>query len=429
MPKQSEINQLIDHLFRHESGKMVAVLTRIFGSENMELAEDVVQDALIEAIKQWTYRGIPNNPSAWLFKVARNKTLNIINREKYKRQYSSDVTHLLESEWTAHPALDHLFSEQEILDDQLRMMFTCCHPCVSPDSQVALTLKTLCGFSIAEIAKAFLTTNENINKRLVRARKKIRDEKIPFEVPGGTGLEKRLQSVLETIYLLFNEGYSASSGTDLIRYEICAEAIRLAEIIADHPGIQNKSSVYALLALMQLNASRFKARQDVDGNIITLEKQNRLLWDYVIMKKGFSNLEKSTSGNESSIYHILAGISAYHCSANNYESTDWKSILALYDNLMQIDNSPIVLLNRAIAISKVSGAESAITELDKIKEISALKKYHLFYSTQATLYIELNQFAKAIKTLEKAIELAPLQAEKILLEKKLELCYKKISRR
>ena len=296
---QSEINQLIDHLFRHESGKLVAVLTRIFGSENLDVAEDVVQDSLIEAIKQWTYTGIPNNPSAWLFKVAKNKTLNIINREKYKRQYSSDnMAHFLQSQWTAEPALDHLFSEQEIVDDQLRMMFICCHPCISTDSQVALTLKTLCGFNISEIAKAFLTTDENIHKRLVRARKKIREEKIPFEVPFGTGLEKRLQTVLETIYLLFNEGYSASSGTDLIRYEICEEAIRLTEIIANHPMIQNKSNVYALLSLMQLNASRFKARQDADGNILTLEKQNRLLWDYSFMEKGFSNLEKSTSGNQ-----------------------------------------------------------------------------------------------------------------------------------
>jgi len=204
-------------------------------------------------------------------------------------------------------------------------------------------------------------------------------------VPFGTGLEKRLQTVLETIYLLFNEGYSASSGVDLIRYEICEEAIRLAEIIASHPIIQSKSNVYALLSLMQLNTSRFKARQDVDGNILTLEKQNRLLWDYSFMDKGFSNLEKSTSGNQISIYHILATISAYHCSATNFESTDWKSILTLYDNLIQIDSSPIVLLNRAIAVSKVNGAETALKELDKIKTIPSLKGYHLLYSTQAAL--------------------------------------------
>lgn len=427
MTDQLQINQLVDHLFRHESGKLVAVLTRVFGSENLDLAEDVVQDSLIEAIKKWTYNDIPDNPSGWLFKVAKNKAINIINREKHKREYSSDVAHLLKSEWTVEPALNHFFSEQEIQDDQLRMIFTCCHPIISPDSQIALALKTLCGFSISEIAKAFLTTDENINKRLVRARQKIRDDKIPFEVPHGKDLEKRLLAVLETIYLLYNEGYSASSGTDLIRYEVCEEAIRLAEIISHHPSIQHKSNVYALLALMQLNASRFKARQDIDGNIITLENQNRSLWNYLLMEKGFSNLEKSTSENQISIYHILASISAYHCSAINYKATDWKSILALYDRLIQIDNSPVVLLNRAIAVSKVNSTEKAIAELEQIKNSASLKTYHLFYSTLAEFYIELSQFSKAIEAIKTAIEFAPLQNEKLLLQKKLAFCLQKIN--
>jgi RNA polymerase sigma-70 factor (ECF subfamily) len=426
LKETDSVNQLIDHLFRRQSGQMVSVLTRIFGADNLDLAEDVVQDALIEGIKQWTYKGIPDNPSAWLIKVAKNKALNILNREKYKRQYSSDFAHFLRSEWTAEPALDQLFSEEEIKDDQLRMIFTCCHPAISPDSQIALALKTLCGFSIPEIAKAFLTTEENINKRLVRARQKIRDDRIPFEVPKGKELEKRLQAVLETIYLLFNEGYSASSGKDLIRLEVCEEAIRLTEIITTHHAIQHKSNVYALLALIQLNASRFKARADTDGNIITLEKQDRSLWDYQLMEKGFSNLERSTADKQVSIYHILASISAHHCSAINYKATDWKSILALYDRLIQIDNSPVVLLNRAIALSKVSGAEKAITELEKIKDSASLKTYHLFYSTKAEFYMELNQFSKAIEAIERAFELAPLQNEKLLLQGKLAFCRGKI---
>src|ERR1700681_4346509 len=180
----TEINQLIDHLFRHESGKLVSVLTRVFGPEKMDLAEDTVQDSLLEALNHWEYNGVPDNPSAWLFRVAKNKALNIINREKYKRQYSREVTHFLQSEWTAEPALFFLFSDQQIKDDHLRMIFTCCHPAITPDSQIALALKTLCGFSIPEIAKAFLTTEENIHKRLVRARQNIREAEIPFEVPG-----------------------------------------------------------------------------------------------------------------------------------------------------------------------------------------------------------------------------------------------------
>jgi len=424
---QLEINQLVDHLFRHESGKMIAVLTRIFGLENLELAEDVVQDSVVEAIKQWAHNGIPDNPSGWLFRVAKNKALNIVNREKYKRQYSADTTQLLQSEWTAEPALNFFFSEQEILDDELRMMFTCCHPSISSDSQVALTLKTLCGFSIAEIAKAFLTTEENINKRLVRARQKIRENHVSFEVPNGKELDNRLQAVLETIYLLFNEGYSASTGKDLIRYEICEEAIRLTEIIANHAAIQNKSTVYALLALMQLNASRFAARLDAEGNILTLEQQNRSLWNLKLMGIGFPNLEKAAlSDKEITIYHILAAISAYHCSAVDYKSTDWNSILTLYNQLIQIDNSAVVLLNRSVALSKVSGIEIAIAELEKLKDIPSMKFYHLFYSVLAEYYIQAQEFKKAVEVVETAITLAPLEAEKKFLQKRLEYCREKI---
>ncbi len=393
----------------------------------MDLAEDVVQDSLIEAIKQWTYKGVPDNPSGWLFRVAKNKALNIINREKYKRQYTSDVVHLLRSEWTAEPAVNHLFSEKEILDDQLRMMFTCCHPSISSDSQVALILKTLCGFSIPEIAKAFLTNDENINKRLVRARQKIRESKIPFEIPPGKSLKPRLQTVLETIYLLFNEGYSASTGTDLIRYEVCEEAIRLAELIAAHELIEDKSTIYALLALMQLNSSRFKARQDAEGNILTLEKQNRSLWDFALMKEGFINLERSMPTDEISIYHVLATISSYHCSESpDYESTDWKSILTLYGRLVEIDNSPVVLLNRAVALSKVEGAEIAIEELQKLKNKPSLKTYHLLYAVMAEFYVEMDQFGQAAEQLQKAIDLAPLNTERFFLQKKLAYCYEKI---
>ena len=427
MTKETNVNQLIDHLFRHESGRMVAVLTRLFSSANLELAEDVVQDSLVEALKQWTYNGIPDNPSGWLFRVAKNKALNIINNEKYKIQYLSDVLHQHQSEWTAEPAMSCLFSEIEILDDQLRMMFTCCHPAISSDSQVALILKTLCGFSIPEISKAFLTSDENINKRLVRARQKIRESKILFEVPRGNALKGRLQTVLGTIYLLFNEGYSASGGRDLIRYEVCEEAIRLTEMLVNHAAIKDKADVYALLALMQLNGARFNARLDADGSLLTLEQQNRALWDFRLMKEGFMNLEKAVSGKEFSIYHILALISSCHCSAADYNSTEWKTILSLYDKLAEIDHSPIVLLNRAVALAKVAGTESALAELENLASIRALKTYHLFYSIRAEFYMELHQFREAAILLQKAIYLAPLIVEKEFLQKKLVRCKKKLN--
>src|SRR4051812_15541243 len=238
-----QVNGLVEHLFRHETGKLIAVLTRIFGTHNIDLAEDIVQDTLLEAINVWNYKGVPAHPIPWLYKVAKNKALNVINREKYKKQYTTEAAHFLRQEWTDNTALESLFSEPEIRDDQLRMMFTCCHPSISEDSQVALTLKTLCGFSLSEIAKAFLTSEENINKRLVRARQKIRDDKISFEVPRAEDLDERLAAVLQTIYLLFNEGYKASTGKNLIRYELCAEAIRLGEIIAGSASILDKSQV------------------------------------------------------------------------------------------------------------------------------------------------------------------------------------------
>jgi RNA polymerase sigma factor (sigma-70 family) len=420
----TRVTELVDHIFRHESGKLISALTRIFGSENINLAEDVVQESMLEALKNWSDKGVPENPAGWLFRVAKNKALNIVNREKYKRQYSSDVAHFLYSEWTAEPALDHIFSEKEILDDQLRMMFTCCHPLISADSQVALTLKTLCGFTIPEIAKAFLTTEENIKKRLVRARQKIRDDKISFQIPGEDQVEDRLHAVLQTIYLLFNEGYSASKGSALIRYELCGEAIRLTGIISDYEKLQNKSDVYALLALMYLNASRFKSRTDEAGNIFTMAQQDRSLWDRSLMQKGFYYLERSTAYKNFSAYHILATISAYHCAASDFASTDWASILALYDKLAEIDHSPVILLNRAIALSKVNGVSNALEELEKIKDDPAFASYHLFYSTQAEFFIGVNNFQRASESIEKAISLSPLEAEKDMLRKKLEFCKK-----
>jgi RNA polymerase sigma factor (sigma-70 family) len=413
------INKVVDNLFRHDSGRLVSVLTRIFGAENIELAEDVVQDSLVEAIRQWSYKGVPENPSGWLFMVAKNKALNIIKRERYKRRYLTDASHFLESEWTVQPALNDLFSGQQVLDDQLSMMFTCCHPAISTDSAVALTLKTLCGFSIAEIASAFLTTEENINKRLVRARQKIREDKIPFSIPESQDIGKRLDTVLETIYLLFNEGYSASAGNSLIRFELCEEAIRLAEIIVEHDAIQNKSNVYAILALMNLNASRFKARSSSEG-VFTMAEQDRSQWDHLLMRKGFYCLEKSTNQSSLSIYHILAAITAHHCAAKDFESTDWEGILSLYDKLVLMDDSHVILLNRAVVVAKIKGAANGLKELEKVRGNPALATYHLFHATCAEFYIELNDLVNAATSIDNAIKFARLPVEKDLLRNRLD---------
>jgi RNA polymerase sigma factor (sigma-70 family) len=419
------VKGLVDHFFRHEMGKLIAVLTRIFGTHNLELAEDVVQDTLLEALKVWNYKGVPEHPVPWLYKVAKNKALNVVNRERYKREYTTEAAHFLKSEWTANAALDNLFSESEIRDDQLRMMFTCCHPSISEDSQIALTLKTLCGFSMSEIAKAFLTTEENINKRLVRARQKIREDKIPFELPSADNLNERLDATLQTIYLLFNEGYKATTGFQLVRYELCTEAIRLGEIIIASPSIKDKSKVFACLALMYLNASRFNARQNEHGEILTMEEQDRSLWDKPIMQKGFACLGQAASGNNISVYHILAAISAYHCSAADFASTDWPSILLLYDKLMEIDRSPLVALNRAVALSKVEGVDKAIAELERLKNIPALINYHLYYSTLGEFYMQSGRCTDAKKAFETAISTSNLPAEQEFLRKRLGICMQK----
>jgi RNA polymerase sigma factor (sigma-70 family) len=422
---QKDISILVDHFFRHESGKMVAVLTKIFGSQNLDLAEDVVQDSLVEALEHWPYHAIPDNPSAWLFRVAKNKALNIIHREKYKQQYSKEAAYLLKSGEWSEPA--DLFFEQKIQDDQLRMMFTCCHPSISADSQVSLTLKTLCGFGIPEIAHAFLTTETNISKRLVRARQTIRDENIPFEVPQGQDLVMRVQTVLETIYLIFNEAYSASRGNDIIRFDLCQEAIRLAQMLENEKTIKQKGNIYALLSLMFLNASRFRARQDQEGNLLTMAEQNRLLWDRKLQASGFEYLQKATENPGTSTYFILAAISANYCLAPDYDSTNWKNILFLYDSLIELDHSPVVLLNRAIVLSKIAGAEKGLHELELLKNEPQIKSYHLFYSTQAEFFIELGQHKMAIRSLQEAVDLAPLESIRDLLKKKIGFCKEKIS--
>lgn len=376
----------------------------------------------MEAMEHWQYKGVPDNPSAWLFRVARNKALNILNREQYKKEYQTSIAHLLRSDMLSEPDMGRWLSDEEIQDGQLRMIFTCCHPSISADSQVALALKTLCGFSIPEIARAFLTTEDNIHKRLVRARQTLRETKAPFEMPRGHDLDRRLNTVLETIYLLFNEGYSASKGDEVIRYELCEEAIRLAQMIIDARTIRHKETVHALLALMFINASRFKARQDSKGNLLTLSEQDRSLWDRRMVSIGVGHLTEAMKNGSIGIYHIHAAISAEYSMAADYASTNWKSILSLYDSLIQLDNSPVALLNRAFVVSEVDGPRQALAELEKISSNPAFRSYHLFYSTQAEILIRANDCKKAIPILEKALELAPLQPEKEVLKKKLILC-------
>lgn len=414
------VSQLVEHLFRHESAKMVATLTRIFGIEHLTLAEDVVQEALGRALQTWPYRGVPENPSAWIMRASRNLALDVIRREKVFRGKEAEIARLIEAGGSSAQELVG-FSENEIADDRLRMMFVCCHPVIPPEAQVALTLKTLCAFSVTEISRAFLTTEAAIAKRLTRAKQKIQAAQVPFEIPVGDDLARRLESVLQSLYLLFNEGYKASGGDKLVRAELCHEAIRLAELLAQHPA-GNQPKTHALLALMLLNAARIPAREDDQGNLLRLEEQNRTRWDQAMIARGMSRLRQSTAGGEISEYHLQAGIAACHATAPEYAATDWANILSLYDRLMEFDDSPVVALNRAVAVANVHGPHEGLKAIRAIKEPEKLAAYYLFYSVIGELEMRLNNREAAAEQFRKAFELAETKSERAFLLKRLQDC-------
>jgi RNA polymerase sigma-70 factor (ECF subfamily) len=414
-----EISRLAEHFFRHEAGKLVSVLTGIFGIDRLQLAEDVVQEALVRALQTWPYYGIPKNPAAWLTQTAKNLALDLIRREKTFRDKQPEIIASVERGDSGNTDLPRFDSEMK--DNGLRLMFACCHPLIPQEAQTALALKTLCGFSAAEIAKAFLTTEVAVAKRLTRARQRIRELRIPFEVPSGEELSVRLDGVLQTLYLLFNEGYKASSGESLVREELCAEAIRLAASLAEQP-VGNQPRTHALVALMFLNAARLQARVDTVGNILRLREQNRRRWDQAMIGRGMLHLSQSAAGEDLSEYHLQAGIAACHCAAKEYESTDWSRILALYDQWMLINSSPVVALNRAVAVANVHGPKAGLDAVAAIRNRRQLDSYYLLYATVGELEARLHNFQAAAGQFRKALELAELKSEKSFLSKRLRDC-------
>lgn len=418
-PPPGDITQLADHLFRHESAKLVSVLTRIFGIERLDFAEDVVQETLAKALKTWPYYGVPVNPAAWLTQAAKNLALDLIRREKLFRDKEAQIITSIEN-WFSESETTAQF-DNELKDGRLRLIFACCHPDIPLESQTALALKTLCGLSPAEIAKAFLTTEAAVAKRLTRAKQRIKELGIPFEIPAGEDLAPRLDAVLQTIYLLFNEGYKASSGDSLVRQDLCDEAIRLGTLIAEHPAT-DLPRAHALLALMLLNASRLPARTDDDGNILRLQDQDRSKWRRDLIARGIMHLGRSAAGQNLSDYHLQAGIAACHCTAADYDSTDWRRILALYDQLLRLDGSPVIALNRAVALSNVEGTNAGKEYLLSIKDRAALHAYHLYHAVLGDFELQLQNFDSAAKHLQRAIELTDLKSEQAFLNARLRLC-------
>jgi RNA polymerase sigma factor (sigma-70 family) len=412
-----EVSATVEHLFRHEWGKLVATLTRIFGIEHLTLAEDVVQEALARALQTWPFYGVPQNPSAWIMRASRNLALDVVRRQKVFREKEAEIIRLMEHSDSTPEVLD----EGEIGDDRLRMMFVCCHPAIPPEAQIAMALKTLGGFSPLEISRAFLTSEAAIAKRLTRAKQKIRQEQIPFEIPAGDELARRLDAVLKSLYLLYNEGYKASTGATLIREEICEEAIRLTRLLARHHA-GNQPRTHALLALMLLNTARIPSRTDSEGNLLRLEEQDRTKWNHSMVAEGMFHFSQSASGSEVSEYHLQAAIAACHCSATDFSATDWPQILSLYDLLLEFDDSPVVALNRAVAVAHVHGLDAAMECAEKIRNSGQLDSYYLLYAVLGDLEARRENFSAARKYFLQSLKLADLESEQIFLQKRIASC-------
>ena len=415
----ADVASVVDHLFRREAGRIVAILARRFGAEHLHLAEDVVQDALVKAMRTWPFTGVPGNPTAWILHVARNRALDFARHTRLGRIRQQGFARVVEECLTDAVRAPAPQFEEEIRDSQLRMMFVCCNPVLPVEGQVALTLKVLCGFGEREIAAAFLVGEAAIAKRLVRARQALRARRVVVELPSAAELAPRVDAVLQVLYLLFSEGYKASHGDTLLREDLCAEAIRLAELLAANPP-GDRPATHALLALMCFNAARLPARIGANGGILRLAEQERALWDHGKIRNGVAWLEASGRGGEVSRFHLEAGIAACHALAPSDEGTDWRQILEFYDELLARDASPVVALNRAVAVAKLRGPAEGLRSLEALPGRASLEGYHLLHAVAGQLWLEAGEPDKAEASLRRAHALATLDAERALLTRRLE---------
>ena len=414
------INDTVNHLFRQESGKMISVLVKIFGTENIELAEDVIQDALIVAIEKWGKNGIPENPTAWLYRVAKNKAIDIIRRKKHSSaiDFSDPERQLLTSEYTLAPTMNNFWQEEQIEDDFLAMMYACCHPDLTLENQITFILKSLCGFSTHEIAKAFLTSEDTISKRVYRAKSYFRKHKIKPKIPSYKEIKPRTKAVLHTLYLMFNEGYNSCHSDHLIRKDIISQSIFLNKALLQHKESQLPEA-YALLALMYFHTSRLEGRLNTLGNLIVLRNQDRSIWNTDMIKLGNYYMNKAAFGTQLSAYHLEAAIAYEHCIAPSYQETNWKNIIYYYNVLYNLNQDPVVYLNRCLVVLELEGPFKALNELDKIKDDPFLQKYYLYYAIMGSIHqqIQLDKQAKAY--FEKAITLTRSVPEIKLLKEKI----------
>lgn len=402
---------LIPHLFRTEFRKITAVLCKVFGIENIEIAEDLVSETFLSALEIWPFKGVPQNPTAWLYLVAKNKTKNYLCRNQL---FADKVAREIKSSIPDKDEIEIDLSDKNITDSQLQMLFAICHPSISTEAQIGLSLRILCGFGIDEIANAFLTNKETINKRLFRAREKLRLEKVKIEFPGPREINRRLEPVLTTLYLLYNEGYYSESQDAVLREDLCLEAMRLTYLLIDNEQT-NRPEVNALLSLMCFHASRFEARKGENGEMVLYQDQDETLWNDELIAKGAFFLNRASQGNEISKYHLEATI-AYWNTQKADTKTKWETILQLYNRLLQIEYSPIAALNRTYALAKANSKEEAIAEALKLN----LTDNHYYYTLLGELYTGIDH-EKAKENFEKAYCLARTTTDKHTIQKKIEL--------
>jgi len=402
--------ELIPHLFRTEFRKITAVLCKHFGIEHIEIAEDIASDTFLQAIETWTYKGLPPNPTAWLHTVAKNKAKNYFHRSQV---FSEKISGELKKKSSETEELEINLSEENITDSQLQMLFAICHPSIPTEAQIGLALRILCGFGIDEIANAFLTSKETINKRLFRAKEKLRVEKVEIKFPDPAEINNRLETVLTTLYLLFSEGYYSESDDSILREDLCFEAMRLTYMLIENEQT-NQPTVNALYSLMCFHSSRFAARKNEKGEMILYQDQDEALWNQELIIKGIYFLRQASSGNTISKYHIEASIAYWHTIKSDTKEK-WENILQLYNKLLQIEYSSIAALNRTYALSKANSKLEAIVEAEKLN----LSDNHFYYTLLGELYSGIDN-KKAKQNLQKAFSLAKTQTDKQTIQKKIE---------